>query len=82
MALEVPTDFGNYALKGIEEIHFPEPVAWWPETTDRALPRPAGPLFQSRGPCPCRAGPRTEWAKRCPTVRSERYERLNDRSPQ
>ena len=32
MALEVPTDFGNYVLKGIEEIHFPEPVAWWPQT--------------------------------------------------
>ncbi len=31
MALEVPENFGNYILKGIEEIHFSEPVAWFPE---------------------------------------------------
>jgi hypothetical protein len=31
MALEVPENFGNYILKGIEEIHFPEPIPWWPE---------------------------------------------------
>jgi hypothetical protein len=24
--------FGNYLLHGIEEIHLPEPVAWWPQT--------------------------------------------------
>lgn len=23
-------DFGNYALKGIEEIVFPAPIPWWP----------------------------------------------------
>jgi hypothetical protein len=31
MAVQVPENFGNYILKGIEEIHFSEPVAWLPE---------------------------------------------------
>ena len=25
--------FGNYMLHGIDEIHVPEPVSWWPQTT-------------------------------------------------
>jgi hypothetical protein len=24
--------FGNYMLHGIDEIHVPEPVSWWPQT--------------------------------------------------
>ena len=30
MSLEIGPDFGNYALKGIEEIAFPPPIPWWP----------------------------------------------------
>jgi len=26
------TSFGNYLLHGIEEVHLPEPVSWWPQT--------------------------------------------------
>lgn len=29
---QVPENFGNYTIKGIEELHFPEPVSWWPQT--------------------------------------------------
>jgi len=24
--------FGNYILHGIEEVHLPEPISWWPQT--------------------------------------------------
>ncbi len=24
--------FGNYILHGIEEVHLPDPVSWWPQT--------------------------------------------------
>ena len=30
--VQVPEIFGNYAIKGIEEIHFPDPVSWLPQT--------------------------------------------------